>query len=146
MKLTTYVWIMALVVFVGTLPHAVGAMFLRTQISITEMAQCRQPIMIVSTSISQMKKIAKQIARGKVLAIYGSNHEWKSLFILWDRESRWDYTADNPHSTAYGIPQMLNMSEDTPMMKQIDLGLKYIKHRYGTPSKALAFHNQHGYY
>lgn len=144
MKLTTYVWIMALVVFVGTLPHAVGAMFLRTQISITEMVVCKKPIML--TSISQMKKMAKQIARGKVLATYRSNHEWKSLFILWDRESRWDYTADNPHSSAYGIPQILNMPENTPMVKQIDLGLKYIKHRYGTPSKALAFHNSNGWY
>ena len=98
------------------------------------------------TSISQMKKMAKQIARGKVLATYKSNHEWKSLFVLWDRESRWDYTADNPRSSAYGIPQMLNMPKGTPMVKQIDLGLKYIKHRYGTPSKALAFHNANGWY
>jgi len=144
MKLTTYVWIMALVVFVGTLPHAVGAMFLRAQISISEMEPCKAPIVLVS--ISQMKKMAKQIARGKVLATYKSNHEWKSLFVLWDKESKWDYTADNPRSSAYGIPQMLNMPKDTPMVKQIDLGLKYIKHRYGTPSKALAFHNRHGYY
>lgn len=144
MKLTTYVWIMAFVVFVGTLPHAVGAMFLRTQISITEMVQCKKPIIL--TSISQMKKMAKQIARGKVLATYRSNHEWKSLFILWDKESRWDYTADNPYSSAYGIPQMLDMPKNTPMVKQIDLGLKYIKHRYGTPSKALAFHNANGWY
>lgn len=144
MKLTTYVWIMAFVVFVGTLPHTVGAMFLRAQISFTEMAQCKKPIIL--TSISQMKKMAKQIARGKVLATYKSNYEWKSLFILWDRESRWDYTADNPRSSAYGIPQMLNMPKDTPMVKQIDLGLKYIKHRYGTPSKALAFHNRNGWY
>ena len=144
MKRTTYIWIMALAVFVGTLPHAVGAMFLKTQIFITEMVPCKAPIVL--TSISQMKKMAKQIARGKVLATYKSNHEWKSLFILWDRESRWDYTADNPRSSAYGIPQMLNMPKDTPMVKQIDLGLKYIKHRYGTPSKALAFHNRHGYY
>ena len=144
MKLNTYVWIMALVVFVGTLPHAVGAMFLRAQISITEMEPCKLPIVLVS--ISHMKKMAKQIARGKVLATYKSNHEWKSLFVLWDRESRWDYTADNPRSSAYGIPQMLNMPKDTPMVKQIDLGLKYIKHRYGTPSKALAFHNANGWY
>ena len=144
MKLTTYVWIMALVVFVGTLPHAVGAMFLRAQISITEMEPCNKSLVLIS--ISQMKKMAKEIARGKVLATYKSNYEWKSLFVLWDRESRWDYTADNPRSSAYGIPQILNMPKDTPMVKQIDLGLKYIKHRYGTPSKALAFHNANGWY
>jgi hypothetical protein len=93
-----------------------------------------------------MKKTAKQIARGKVLSMYRSNSEWKSLYRLWDRESRWDYQADNPRSSAYGIPQMLEMPEDTPMIKQIDLGLKYIKARYGTPSRALAFHNSHGWY
>ena len=142
MKLTTYAWIMAAVVFVGTLPHAVGAMFLKTQTVIVE--KCTNPVIFVS--ISEMKEMAKQIARGKVLAIYKSNHEWKALFTLWNRESRWDYTANNPHSSAYGIPQILNMPEDTPMTKQIDLGLKYIKHRYGSPSKALAFHNQNGWY
>jgi hypothetical protein len=142
MKLTTYAWIMAAVVFVGTLPHAVGAIFLKTQVQIVE--KCTKPIVLVS--ISEMKKMAKQIARGKVLATYKSNHEWKALFTLWNRESRWDYTADNPRSSAYGIPQMLNLPKDTPMLKQIDLGLKYISHRYGSPSKALAFHNRHGWY
>ena len=93
-----------------------------------------------------MKKMAKQVARGKVLATYQSNHEWKSLFTLWNKESRWDYTANNPHSSAFGIPQMLRMPEDTPMVKQIDLGLKYIEHRYGSPSRALAFHKANGWY
>jgi hypothetical protein len=93
-----------------------------------------------------MKKMAKWIAKGKVLEQYNSNKEWSALSTLWSRESRWDYTADNPHSTAYGIPQILGMPENTPMPKQIDLGLKYIKHRYGSPSKALAFHNRNGWY
>ena len=135
---------MAAVVFVGTLPHAVGAMFTNTQMTIMQRWCGAQPIVLVS--ISEMKKMAKQIARGKVLATYKSNHEWKALFTLWNKESRWDYTADNPRSSAYGIPQMLNMPEGTPMVKQIDLGLKYIKHRYGSPSRALAFHKQNGWY
>ena len=143
MKLTTYAWIMAAVVFVGTLPHAVGAMFLERQIVIRE--NCAKPIFGV-LSISEMKKMAKWIAKGKVLEQYNSTREWNALFTLWNRESRWDYTANNPHSSAYGIPQMLRMPENTPMLKQIDLGLKYIKHRYGSPSEALAFHNRHGWY
>lgn len=134
---------MAAVVFVGTLPHAVGAMFLERQIVVKE--KCTKPFFGVLT-ISEMKKMAKWIAKGKVLEQYKSTREWKALFTLWDRESRWDYTANNPHSTAYGIPQMLRMSEDTPMLKQIDLGLKYIKHRYGSPTEALAFHNRNGWY
>jgi len=143
MKLSTYAWIMAGVVFVGTLPHTVGAMFSLKHIN--EMVQM-SAVHPCEASIGYMKKTAKRIGREKVMAIYKSSYEWKSLYTLWNRESRWDYTADNPTSTAYGIPQMLNMSEKTPMDRQIDLGLKYIKSRYGSPSKALAFHNRNGWY
>lgn len=139
-RLKLYAWIMSTVVFVGTLPHVVGAILIRPHTQTKEMVPPCEP------SITYMKKAAKQIARGKVLSIYRSNSEWKSLYKLWDRESRWDYQADNPRSSAYGIPQMLLMPEDTPMTRQIDLGLKYIKARYGTPSRALAFHNSHGWY
>jgi hypothetical protein len=134
---------MAVVVFVGTLPHTVGAMF--SPKSINEMVHM-SALHPCETSIGYMKKAAKRIGRVKVMAIYESKHEWKSLYTLWSRESRWDYTANNPTSSAYGIPQMLNMSEDTPMVRQIDLGLKYIEARYGSPSKALAFHNRNGWY
>jgi hypothetical protein len=131
---------MSAVVFVGTLPHAVGAILTNTHTQKIEMVPPCEP------SISYMKKMAKQVARGKVLAIYRSNYEWKALYKLWSKESRWDHTANNPRSSAYGIPQMLKMPEDTPQTKQIDLGLKYIKHRYGSPSRALAFHNSNGWY
>ena len=139
-QLKLYVWLMSTVIFVATLPHAVGAVLIKP------ITQKKETVPPCEPSISYMKKTAKQIARGKVLAIYQSNYEWKALFKLWDRESRWDYTADNPRSSAYGIPQMLTMPKDTPMVKQIDLGLKYIKHRYGSPSRALAFHNSNGWY
>ena len=146
MKLSTYAWIMALVVSVGTLPHTVGAMFSPKHIN--EMNRTnRVPVTPqCDPSIGYMKKVAKRIGREKVMAIYKSNHEWNALFTLWNKESRWDYTADNPTSSAYGIPQMLNMSEKTPMPRQIELGLKYIEHRYGSPTRALAFHNRNGWY
>lgn len=144
MKLTTYAWIMAAVVFVGTLPHTVGAMFLQGQMQITDVtATCKN---LSQVSLSEMKRLAKRIAKHEVMTIYKSKHEWNSLFTLWHKESRWDFTADNPRSSAYGIPQLLNMDEKTPMARQIELGLKYIQHRYGTPSRALAFHNRHGWY
>lgn len=139
-RLKIYAWLMSAVVFVGTLPHAVGAILIKTHTEKIEMVPPCEP------NISYMKKMAKQVARGKVLAIYRSNYEWKALYKLWSKESRWDYTANNPRSSAYGIPQMLKMPEDTPQTKQIDLGLKYIKHRYGSPSRALAFHNSNGWY
>jgi hypothetical protein len=71
--------------------------------------------------------------------------QYRCLEILWMRESRWDPRADNPKSSAFGIPQMLKMKELDPF-KQIDLGLKYIAHKHSTPCRALHFHNQRGWY
>jgi hypothetical protein len=71
--------------------------------------------------------------------------QYKCVSRLWGKESAWDYRADNPHSTAFGIPQLLNMTTQSPWA-QINLGLKYIKHRYQTPCKALSFHNKNGWY
>ena len=71
--------------------------------------------------------------------------QYRCLEILWMRESKWDPRADNPKSSAFGIPQMLKMKELDPF-KQIDLGLKYISHKHRTPCRALAFHNQKGWY
>jgi hypothetical protein len=71
--------------------------------------------------------------------------EYRCLELLWDKESRWDPRADNPNSTAYGIPQLLKLKAKDPYI-QIDLGLKYIKHRHLTPCKALDFHKKTGHY
>jgi hypothetical protein len=134
---------MIFVVFVGTLPHTVGALTLQNKIIQIEQEiiyRCANPAM------REMKLIAKDVAKIKVMAQFNSVKEWKALDELWYIESRWDYTADNPRSTAYGIPQLLKMDPKTPLIKQIDLGLKYIKHRYGTPTKALKFHKKHGWY
>ena len=143
MKLRTYVLLMIFVVFVGTLPHTVGALTLQKKIIQIEeeiVYRCANPAM------REMKLIAKEVGKIKVMAQFNSIKEWRALDELWYIESRWDYTADNPRSTAYGIPQLLKMDPKTPLVKQIDLGLKYIKHRYGTPTKALKFHKKHGWY
>jgi hypothetical protein len=71
--------------------------------------------------------------------------QYRCLELLWNRESRWDPRADNPKSSAYGIPQLLKMKELDPF-KQIDLGLKYISKRHSTPCKALDYHNRKGHY
>lgn len=71
--------------------------------------------------------------------------QYRCLEILWNKESRWDPRADNPKSSAYGIPQLLKMKELDPF-KQIDLGLKYISKRHSTPCKALDYHNRKGHY
>ena len=70
--------------------------------------------------------------------------QYRCLVLLWHKESRWSSTADNPKSSAYGIPQLLKMTEKDPY-KQILLGLKYIKHRHKTPCLALEHHKK-GWY
>jgi hypothetical protein len=71
--------------------------------------------------------------------------QYRCLELLWDKESNWNPRADNPKSTAYGIPQLLKLKARDPYT-QIDLGLKYINHRYLSPCKALAFHRMTGHY
>ena len=75
-----------------------------------------------------------------------TNHnEYLCLEKLWYLESKWNYRANNKRSSAYGIPQLLKLKSKNPYT-QIDAGLKYIAHRYGTPCKALTYHLKHGHY
>jgi hypothetical protein len=74
-----------------------------------------------------------------------NSKQYLCLEQLWHLESRWNPLADNKHSTAYGIPQLLKLKTKDPY-KQIDAGLIYIAKRYGTPCKALAFHLKTGHY
>jgi hypothetical protein len=76
------------------------------------------------------------------------------LVNLWNRESGWRHTADNPTSSAYGIPQSLPGSKmasagadwRTNPETQIKWGLKYIKHRYETPCGAWSAFKKKGWY
>jgi hypothetical protein len=71
--------------------------------------------------------------------------QYRCVELLWMRESKWDPRADNPKSTAFGIPQLLKLKELDPY-KQIDRGLKYITHKHQTPCRAWAFHQAKGWY
>jgi len=74
-----------------------------------------------------------------------SDKQYRCLVELWDRESKWNPKADNPKSSAYGIPQLLRMRTTNPY-RQIELGLKYITKRYHTPCLALTYHKKKGHY
>jgi hypothetical protein len=97
----------------------------------------------------------REIARQMMLNKYG----WDSgQFTCYDniimRESKWDTYADNPHSSAYGIPQALPGSKmaafgsdwRTNPATQIAWGLDYVHVRYGTPCGAWGFKRSHGWY
>jgi hypothetical protein len=78
------------------------------------------------------------------------DREWRPLLCLWIKESKWDKTARNPSSGAYGIPQalpgrkMASAGKDwkTNGATQIKWGLGYIGEVYGTPSKAWDWWNR----
>ena len=88
------------------------------------------------------KNIYKQYA---FIQLNNNFKEFYCLDTLWFKESRWIPTAKSKTSSAYGIAQLLKTKSKDPFT-QIDLGLKYIKHRHSTPCNALAFHNRKGYY
>jgi hypothetical protein len=88
------------------------------------------------------KSIYKQYA---FMQLNYNFNEFYCLSDLWYKESRWIPTAKNPKSSAYGIAQLLKTKTKDPYT-QIDLGLKYIKHRHQTACNALAFHHKKGWY
>lgn len=95
----------------------------------------------IAVSTQRDKENYKLYAHIKLL----NAKEYRCLELLWTRESQWDPRANNPKSSAYGIPQLLKLKEHDPY-RQIDLGLKYIEARHSTPCKALQFHKTKGHY
>ncbi len=83
-----------------------------------------------------------------------SSSEFGCLNDLWNSESGWNVHADNPSSSAYGIPQALpgsKMASAGPdwagnAETQIRWGLGYIRSSYGTPCSAWSFKESHGWY
>lgn len=86
---------------------------------------------------------------------YGlSSDEFDCLDRIWSQESGWNVHADNPNSSAYGIPQALPGSKmssagsdwSSSAETQIRWGLGYIKDRYGTACSAWSYKSGHGSY
>ena len=113
------------------------------------------PLVYLNTSPANAVNI-KEIDKYKIyihLKVLNYN-EFRCIERLWTKENRlWDPYAKNPQSSAYGIPQLLKLKE-TNAYVQMDLGYKYLLHRYSNKGKdvanaacnALAFHSKHGYY
>jgi hypothetical protein len=75
----------------------------------------------------------------------GDQGQFSCLQNLWGKESGWNPNAQNPGSTAYGIPQFLDstwagtgIGKTSNGYRQIDAGLIYIDSRYGSPCGAWA--------
>jgi len=101
------------------------------------------------------KKECKQYAYKKVILHYRwSLNDYNNLIKLWDKESGWNAKARNKYSGACGIPQAYPCSKmkkygndyKTNCKVQIRWGLKYIKSRYKTPTKAWKFFQKRHWY
>ena len=87
---------------------------------------------------------AVAVGRRMAAARGWTGRQWDALYRLWSAESGWRWNADNPTSSAYGIPQALPGSKmasagrdwRTNAATQIRWGLGYIAGRYRTPLRA----------
>ncbi|WAP51013.1 lytic transglycosylase domain-containing protein [Arthrobacter sp. ATA002] len=87
---------------------------------------------------------AQAYAAGRLAAFGWGPDQQRCLVNLWQRESGWRTSANNPFSGAYGIPQslpgdkMATAGADwrTNYRTQIEWGLGYIAARYGSPCAA----------
>ena len=106
----------------------------------------------VSRSESLSDGDPRDIARA-LLPLYGfDSSQFSCLDSLYVSESDWRVDADNPTSSAYGIPQALTQLHDLPAdymtsaESQIRWGLEYIQDTYGTPCSAWSFKSGNGWY
>ena len=94
----------------------------------------------------------REIGRALIAELGFSAEQFTCLDSLYVSESDWRVDADNPTSSAYGIPQALTSLHDLPAdymtsaEAQIRWGLEYIQRSYGTPCNAWSFKQGNGWY
>jgi Transglycosylase SLT domain len=96
---------------------------------------------------------AVQIGQKMAALVGWTGAQWRALYDLWNNESGWNPLADNPTSTAFGIPQFIKSTAQaygvygsTDPSRQIAAGLQYIADRYGDPLHAWAHWTAHHSY
>jgi hypothetical protein len=108
----------------------------------------------VSRTVDVSDEDPREIARA-LLAEFGFGpDQFGCLDSLYMSESGWRVDADNPYSSAYGIPQalpgekMASAGADwaTNPVTQIRWGLGYIQDRYGSPCGAWSFKQGNNWY
>lgn len=93
--------------------------------------------------VDVLKKYTTLVAKYQ----YGwDTNQFKKIDAIWTQESHWNPKAVNKSSGAFGIAQMMLKTKPVDPFKQINLGLKYIQHRYVTPDEAHIHKKKHGWY
>lgn len=98
------------------------------------------------------KESMRNYARMKSDEKWGVGY-YDSLAWIIQKESSWRPTAQNPHSTAYGLGQFLNKTwklvgckKTSDPYVQIDCMIEYIDYIYDNPKKAKAFWQRKNWY
>ena len=105
-----------------------------------------------SAKSDQLDEDPREIARAMLPDFGFSSSEFSCLDALYVSESDWEVDADNPTSSAYGIPQALTEMYHLPAdyrtnpRSQIRWGLGYIRESYGTPCSAWEFKQANDFY
>lgn len=107
-----------------------------------------------SSILANAQRDPKAVAALLVAERGWSDSQFGCLVKLWTKESNWRWNADNPSSSAYGIPQALPGSKmasagsdwRTNPATQIKWGLGYIASRYGSPCSAWSHSVAHNWY
>jgi hypothetical protein len=138
MKLTIASIISVIVLFAGNLQPVVAA----------TSTLVFQPEKTSGIVLLTPKQKAKVLAKKRLQKMYPDSwkKEWSSLAKLWGKESAWNYRAANPHSSAYGIAQVLKTPQGSTIEYQVRKGLEYIAHRYESPTQAWDFWSRNRYY
>lgn len=130
----------------------------KVQAAATRAAAKRAAVKRAAVSRAAVQRTSSPARQGSPKAfaqsLVGSGAQYRCLVLLWERESGWNYRADNPSSDAYGIPQALPGSKmasagsdwRTNPQTQIRWGVRYIKDRYGTPCAAWAHSEKVNWY
>ena len=105
-----------------------------------------------SASNDRFDQDPREIARVMLSEFGFSPSEFSCLDALYVSESDWELDADNPTSSAYGIPQALTEMHELPAgyrsnpTTQIRWGMGYIRDSYGTPCAAWEFKQANDFY
>lgn len=96
---------------------------------------------------AEIRALGQQIANSM-----GYGGQFAAIDFIFTHESGWNPTAQNPTSTAYGIPQFLDSTwgpyggKTSDPATQIRDGIQYMVDRYGSPNAAAAFWQSHNWY
>ncbi|WP_082608536.1 MULTISPECIES: ubiquitin-like domain-containing protein [unclassified Oerskovia] len=130
----------------------------RTVVDRTVTREPRTEVVVVGSLDPSTIKVdpgsSKAIAKSLAAQRGWGDDQFACLDLLWMKESRWNATAENRSSGAYGIPQALPGSKmasagadwRTNPATQITWGLGYIEGRYGTPCGAWSHSQAKGWY